>query len=74
MFANRISIDVYFSAVQKERDRLGRQRSHHHSYGVTNMKRNSNLTGDLDEDEDDLGVSALLRAEKTAQEVESIKH
>ena len=58
--------------MQKERDRLGRQRSHP-SYGVTNTKLHSNLTGDIDEDEDDLGVTALLRAEKTAQEVESIE-
>ncbi|CAF1678152.1 unnamed protein product, partial [Adineta ricciae] len=54
-------------AVQKERDRLGRQRSHH-NYGVMNTKLHSNLTGDINEDEDDLSVTALLRAEKTAQE------
>ncbi|UJR33089.1 hypothetical protein I4U23_020547 [Adineta vaga] len=55
-------------AVQKERDRLGRQRSHNHNYGMNNIKLNSHLTGDIDEDDDDLSVTALLRAEKTAQE------
>ncbi|CAF2407740.1 unnamed protein product [Rotaria sp. Silwood2] len=55
-------------AVQKERDRLGRQRSHVYNFGTTNLKSNANLTGDLDEDEDDLSVTALLKAEKTAQE------
>ncbi|CAF3415552.1 unnamed protein product [Rotaria sp. Silwood1] len=55
-------------AVQKERDRLGRQRSHVYNFGTTNVKSNANLTGDLDEDEDDLSVTALLKAEKTAQE------
>ncbi|CAF0830995.1 unnamed protein product [Didymodactylos carnosus] len=39
-------------AVQKERDRLGRQRHH----------------DEFDEDDDDLSVSALVRAEQTAQE------
>ncbi|CAF0847539.1 unnamed protein product [Rotaria sordida] len=55
-------------AVQKERDRLGRQRSHVYNFGTTNIKSSGNLTGDLDEDEDDLSVTALLKAEKTAQE------
>ncbi len=53
-------------AVQKERDRLGRQRNHN-NYGMANIKTNSCINGDLDED--DLSVMALLRAEKTAQEV-----
>ncbi|CAF0750848.1 unnamed protein product [Didymodactylos carnosus] len=39
-------------AVQKERDRLGRQRHH----------------DDFDGDDDDLSVAALVRAEQTAQE------
>jgi hypothetical protein len=34
-----------------------------------NIKTNLCINGDLDEDEDDLSVMALLRAEKTAQEV-----
>ncbi|CAF1014453.1 unnamed protein product [Adineta steineri] len=56
-------------AVQKERDRLGRPRGY--NYGMANVKTKSHLTGDLDEDEDDdddLSVTALLKAEKTAQE------
>ncbi|CAF0762062.1 unnamed protein product [Adineta steineri] len=58
-------------AVQKERDRLGRPRGHNYNYGMANVKTKSHLTGDLDEDEDDdddLSVTALLKAEKTAQE------
>ncbi|CAF4652488.1 unnamed protein product [Rotaria socialis] len=55
-------------AVQKERDRLGRQRNHVCGYGTANTKSNVNLTGSLDEDADDLSVTALLKAEKTAQE------
>ena len=56
-------------AVQKERDRLGRQKSHHFSYDTTNIKTHPRSTGDIDEDEDDLSVMALLKAEQTAQEV-----
>ncbi len=57
-------------AVQKERDRLGRQRVHHYNYGMAKIKSNPHLTGDLnDDDDDDLSVTALLRAEQTAQEV-----
>lgn len=56
-------------AVQKERDRLGRQR-HHYNYGLTNMKSNLHHSPSLDDDDDDdLSVMALLRAEQTAQEV-----
>jgi len=55
-------------AVQKERDRLGRQR-HHYNYGLTNMKPNLHHSPSLDDDDDDdLSVMALLRAEQTAQE------
>jgi hypothetical protein len=53
-------------AVQKERDRLGRQRGHHYNYGTTSIKLDSHH---LEDDEDDLSVMALLRAEQTAQEV-----
>jgi nuclear factor 4-beta len=52
-------------AVQKERDRLGRQRGHHYNYGTTSIKLDSHH---LEDDEDDLSVMALLRAEQTAQE------
>ncbi|CAF4677007.1 unnamed protein product, partial [Rotaria magnacalcarata] len=62
-------IIITILAVQKERDRLGRQRNHVCSYGTANTKSNVNLTGDLNEDEDDLSVTALLKAEKTAQDV-----
>jgi hypothetical protein len=56
-------------AVQKERDRLGRQRSHNYNYDMANIKVDSRLTGDINEDEDDLSVMALVKAEQTAQEV-----
>lgn len=57
-------------AVQKERDRLGRQRSHHYNHGFSNMKSNLRQSTSLeDDDDDDLSVMALLRAEQTAQEV-----
>ena len=59
-------------AVQKERDRLGRQRSQNYTYGMAHSKSNTDIQGDLDEDDDDdddLSVMSLLRAEKTAQEV-----
>jgi hypothetical protein len=62
--------------VQKERDRLGKQRGHNHSYGMGNIKVNSHISSDRHEeidDDDDLSVTALLRAEKTAQEVFELK-
>jgi len=66
--------NISFLAVQKERDRLGRQRTHHYNFGIPNIKSNSHLTGDIDDDDDDdLSVTALLKAEQTAQEVWKIK-
>ncbi len=59
-------------AVQKERDRLGRQRSHNYGYRMVNIKSHLHHKSDPDEggdDDDDLSVTALLRAEQTAQEV-----
>jgi hypothetical protein len=56
-------------AVQKERDRLGRQRSHNYNFGIPNIKSNSHPNSDIDDHDDDLSVMALLRAEQTAQEV-----
>jgi hypothetical protein len=58
-----------FLAVQKERDRLGRQRINNHTYRIASIKSRGNITNDFDEDEDDLSVLALLRAEHTAKEV-----
>jgi hypothetical protein len=58
-------------AVQKERDRLGRQRSHNYGYRMVNIKSHLHYKGEPDEvgdDNDDLSVMALLRAEQTAQE------
>lgn len=72
-FSARQLTGVYDSlAVQKERDRLGKQRSHNPHYGMGNIKVASHLAGDRhddNDDDDDLSVTALLRAEKTAQEV-----
>ncbi len=62
----------YILAVQKERDRLGRQRSHNYGYRMVNIKSHLHHKSDPDEggdDDDDLSVMALLRAEQTAQEV-----
>jgi hypothetical protein len=59
----------FVSAVQKERDRLGRQRGNNYSYGIAPIKQSPNTTGDIEEDDDDLSVMALLKAEQTAQEV-----
>ncbi len=58
-----------FSAVQKERDRLGRQ--HSNNYKMATIKPHGYIEGDLDEDDDDddLSILALLKAEKTAKEV-----
>ncbi len=54
-------------AVQKERDRLGRQ--HSNNYKMATIKSHGHIDGDLDEDDDDLSIISLLRAEKTAKEV-----
>jgi len=52
-------------AVQKERDRLGRQRHPNYAYRFAPVK-----SADFDDDdEDDLSITALLRAEQTAREV-----
>jgi hypothetical protein len=60
---------VNFIAVQKERDRLGRQR-HNYTYRIARIKSIGHINDDLDdEDEDDLSIIALLRAEQTAKEV-----
>ncbi|CAF3615289.1 unnamed protein product [Adineta steineri] len=55
-------------AVQKERDRLGRQRSNNHTYRMTAIKSIGRIDHDFDEDDDDLSIMALLRAEQTAKE------
>jgi hypothetical protein len=63
---------IFILAVQKERDRLGRQRSHNYGYRMVNIKSHLHYKGEPDEvgdDNDDLSVMALLRAEQTAQEV-----
>lgn len=58
------------SAVQKERDRLGRQRSSNHPYGMATIKSSPHIPGEPgDNDDDDLSVNALIGAEKTAQDV-----
>ncbi|CAF3720297.1 unnamed protein product [Rotaria magnacalcarata] len=54
-------------AVQKERDRLGRQRNHNYNSRMDTTKSTTRLHGDVDED-DDLSIMALLRAEQTAKE------
>ena len=56
-------------AVQKERDRLGRQRSNNYNYRMATIKPRRHIDGDIDEDDDDLSIMALLRAERTAKEV-----
>jgi len=56
-------------AVQKERDRLGRQHSNNYNYKTATIKIHGHIDGDLDEDDDDLSIIALLRAEQTAKEV-----
>jgi hypothetical protein len=87
--------NVFLLAVQKERDRLGRQRCSNPNYGASSNQsspnkpiyrndngenHDSNVVGDdknnnknnVDDDDghgDDPSVTALLRAEKTAQEV-----
>ncbi|CAF3554146.1 unnamed protein product [Rotaria sp. Silwood1] len=55
-------------AVQKERDRLGRQRNNNYNSRTATLKSIGHLSGNLDEDEDDLSIMALLRAEQTAKE------
>ncbi|CAF0881073.1 unnamed protein product [Rotaria sordida] len=55
-------------AVQKERDRLGRQRSNNCNTRVVTIKSIGHLSDNLDDDEDDLSIMALLRAEQTAKE------
>jgi len=59
-------------AVQKERDRLGRQRGNAHPYRVSPMKPNGYIPTHHhhpdDDDDDDLSVLALYRAEQTAKE------
>jgi len=59
----------FFLAVQKERDRLGRQRHHNYPYRIATIKPIGHLNVDYDDDEDDLSIMALLRAEQTAKEV-----
>ncbi len=61
-------------AVQKERDRLGRQRHSNYTYRITTIKSIGNINDDLDDDEDDLSIIALLRAEQTAKEVLKINN
>ncbi|CAF4524490.1 unnamed protein product, partial [Rotaria magnacalcarata] len=58
--------------VQKERDRLGRQRNHNYNSRMDTTKSTTRLHGDVDED-DDLSIMALLRAEQTAKEVRKKK-
>jgi hypothetical protein len=55
--------------VQKERDRLGRQRTNNYTYRMAAIKSLGHVNGGLDEDDDDLSIMALLRAEQTAREV-----
>jgi hypothetical protein len=56
-------------AVQKERDRLGRQRHHNYPYRIAAIKSIGHLNVDYDDDdEDDFSIMALLRAEQTAKE------
>ena len=59
----------FFLAVQKERDRLGGQRGNICPYKMAPIKSRRHITDDFDEDEDDLSVMALLKAEQTAKEV-----
>ena len=61
----------FYLAVQKERDRLGRPRNSHHVHGAPTIKTSPRIPGELDDndDDDDLSVMALLKAERTAQEV-----
>ena len=53
-------------AVQKERDRHGRPYSKNHTGRIATIK---SLKDIHDEDEDNLSIKALLRAEQTAKEV-----
>lgn len=57
--------------MQKERDRLGRQRGSNYHYRMINVPSAAYHSGGLndDDDDDDLSVMALWRAEQTAQEV-----
>ena len=50
---------------------MGRQRGSNYQYRMMNIPSNRYHTGGIDEgdDDDDLSVMALLRAEQTAQEV-----
>jgi hypothetical protein len=60
----------FILAVQKERDRLGRQRHHNYPYRIAAIKSIGHLNVDYDDDdEDDFSIMALLRAEQTAKEV-----
>lgn len=62
--------NLLFVAVQKERDRLGRQRSSNINYVPPTIKTSPRMSSELNEgDDDDLSVMALVKAEKTAQEV-----
>lgn len=60
-------------AVQKERDRLGKQRTHHFHSKMSAIKSTGYSSGDLDDDDDDLSIMALLKAEQTAKEVNEKK-
>ena len=64
----RLHVDLRL-AVQKERDRLGRQRSSNYACRVGTAKVGRSLHGVQDGGEDDLSVAGLLRAERTAKEV-----
>ncbi|CAF0921014.1 unnamed protein product [Adineta ricciae] len=55
-------------AVQKERDRLGRPRSHNYTSRAGTIKGLAHLHGDCEDEDDDFSIMALLRAEQTAKE------
>ena len=65
-----LHVDRLLLAVQKERDRLGRQRTNNYSCRAGTAKVGRSLNdGQEDDEEDDLSVAGLLRAERTAKEV-----
>jgi hypothetical protein len=67
-----IDRSILILAVQKERDRLGRQRNTNNTYAyrTATVKSAGYLTDNHNQDEDDLSVMSLYRAEQTAKEVE----
>lgn len=59
-------------AVQKERDPLGRQKPSNDRLKNTSDNNGTSNMIDVDDDDDDLSVTALYKAEQRAKEVLSI--